>query len=66
MVQPGKFALNMWNSYEHFNLMDCIASHGSDNYKVDVAVVDLVTAVLAIQWESFCFNCRIVHLINYR
>ena len=26
MVQLGKFALNMWNGYKHFNLCDCMNS----------------------------------------
>lgn len=34
MVQLGKFSLNVWNSYEHFNLMQCIASLDEENYEV--------------------------------
>ncbi|MEC0273101.1 DUF2538 family protein [Peribacillus frigoritolerans] len=26
MVQLGKFSLNMWNGYKHFNLYDCMNS----------------------------------------
>lgn len=34
MVELGRLALNLWNSYEHFNLMDCISSLDAKNYKV--------------------------------
>jgi hypothetical protein len=41
MVQLGKFALNMWNGYEHFNLMDSIASLDSENYNVLKCAMDM-------------------------
>ena len=41
MVQLGKFALNMWNGYEHFNLLDCIASLDEQNYKVLKCAMDI-------------------------
>jgi hypothetical protein len=41
MVQLGKFTLNMWNSYEQFNLMNCIASLDEDNYKVLKCAMDM-------------------------
>jgi hypothetical protein len=41
MVQLGKFALNMWNSYEHFNLMDCIASLDGENYTALKCAMDM-------------------------
>jgi hypothetical protein len=34
MVHLGRFALNMWNSYEHFNLMNCIGSLDEENYNI--------------------------------
>lgn len=41
MVQLGKFALNMWNGYPHFNLMDCIASLDNKNYEVVKCAMDM-------------------------
>lgn len=41
MVQLGRLALNMWNSYEHFNLMHCIASLDEDNYEVLKCAMDM-------------------------
>lgn len=40
-VQLGKFSLNMWNGYEHFNLMDCIARLDEENYKVTKCAIDM-------------------------
>lgn len=41
MVQLGKFALNMWNGYEHFNLMDCISRLDEQNYEVVRCAMDM-------------------------
>jgi hypothetical protein len=41
MVQLGKFTLNMWNSYDHFNLMDCIGSLDENNYNVLKCAIDM-------------------------
>lgn len=41
MVQLGKFALNMWNGYEHFNLLDCISSLDDKNYKALMSAIDI-------------------------
>lgn len=41
MVQLGKFAMNMWNGYEHFNLLDCISSLDEENYKVMKCAMDM-------------------------
>lgn len=34
MVQLGKFSLNLWNSYDDFNLMDCLGGLDEKNYNV--------------------------------
>lgn len=41
MVQMGKFALNMWNGYEHFNMRDCITCLDGENYKVVKCALDM-------------------------
>ncbi len=41
MVQLGRLSLNLWNRYEHFNLLDCISSLDSSNYKVLKCAIDM-------------------------
>lgn len=41
MVQLGKLALNLWNGYEHFNLMNCIASLDSEHFEVLKCALDM-------------------------
>lgn len=41
MVQLGKFSLNMWNGYKHFNLYDCMNSLDEKHYKVLKCAMDM-------------------------
>ncbi|WP_374723588.1 DUF2538 family protein [Calidifontibacillus erzurumensis] len=41
MVQLGKLALNLWNGYEHFNLMNCLSRLDEDNYNVLKCAIDI-------------------------
>lgn len=41
MVSLGRLALNLWNSYEHFNLMHCISRVDEDNYNVALCAIDI-------------------------
>ncbi|MBF0706589.1 DUF2538 family protein (plasmid) [Alkalihalobacillus hwajinpoensis] len=41
MIQLGKFSLNMWNSYEYFNLMECISSLDQPNYQAVINAIHL-------------------------
>lgn len=41
MVQLGKLALNMWNGYEHFNLLNCITRLDNDNYRVAMCAINM-------------------------
>lgn len=41
MVGLGRFALNMWNSYEHFNLMNCMGRLDEENYRVLKCAMDM-------------------------
>lgn len=41
MVQMGRLALNMWNGYDNFNLMHCMASLDEENYKVLMCAMNI-------------------------
>ncbi|WP_186672928.1 DUF2538 family protein [Sporosarcina sp. BP05] len=41
MIQLGRFSLNMWNGYEHFNLLDCIARLDEQYYNVLKCAMDV-------------------------
>lgn len=41
MVQLGKFALNMWNGYDNFNLRNCISTLDSEHYEVLKCAIDI-------------------------
>ncbi|MYL35420.1 hypothetical protein GLW08_21295 [Pontibacillus yanchengensis] len=41
MVQLGRLAYNLFNGYEHFNLMHCIASLDEEHYKVLKCALDM-------------------------
>ncbi|MCC2252153.1 DUF2538 family protein [Virgibacillus sp. AGTR] len=41
MIQLGKLALNLWTSYDDFNLMDCLKSLDEDNIRVARCAIDL-------------------------
>lgn len=41
MKQLGKLSLNLWTSYEDFNLMKCLSSLDSDNVNVFRCAIDL-------------------------
>lgn len=41
MQQMGKLALNLWGGYEHFNLMDCLASVDDKNILVVRQAIDI-------------------------
>ena len=41
MVQLGKLALNLWNGYEHFNLMRCIEVLDEEHYKIVKCAMDM-------------------------
>lgn len=41
MIQLGKFSLNMWNSYEYFNLMNCLGRLDEENYQVLKCAMDM-------------------------
>ncbi|MCU6603802.1 DUF2538 family protein [Peribacillus frigoritolerans] len=41
MVQLGKFALNMWNGYKHFNLMKCLDSLDDKHMQVFKCAIDM-------------------------
>lgn len=41
MIEMGRLALNLWNSYEHFNLMNCIARVDEKNYQVVKTAMDI-------------------------
>lgn len=45
MVSLGRFALNMWNSYEHFNLMRAMSQLDGDNYQVLKCAMDMRVGV---------------------
>ncbi|PEA53855.1 hypothetical protein CON64_16650 [Bacillus pseudomycoides] len=53
IVQLGKFSLNMWNSYEHFNLMDCIARLDEKNYKVLKCAIDMRMRNIHVKTYTF-------------
>lgn len=41
MVQLGRLALNLWNGYDHFNLMRCLAVLDEANYEVVKTAMDI-------------------------
>lgn len=41
MHQMGKLALNLWNGYEYFNLMDCLGSLDDKNYQIVRCAIDI-------------------------
>lgn len=41
MQHMGKLALNLWNGYEYFNLMDCLDSIDDENYKIVKCALDI-------------------------
>lgn len=41
MVHLGKLSLNLWNSYDDFNLMECMASLDDKNFKVLKCAIDI-------------------------
>lgn len=41
MVALGKLALNLWNNYEYFNLLDSISNLDSDNYNVMICAINI-------------------------
>jgi|SRR5690625_4134319 len=41
MQHMGKLALNLWNGYEYFNLMDCLSSLDDKNYLVVKQAIDV-------------------------
>jgi hypothetical protein len=49
MLQLGRYALNMYNSYEHFNLMQCISSLDYENYQV-------LRCAMEMRMGRFSFN----------
>lgn len=48
MVQLGKFSLNMWNGYQHFNLMNCIGSLDQENYDALIQAIDIRKGRLSV------------------
>ncbi|MBQ0139387.1 MAG: DUF2538 family protein [Kurthia sp.] len=46
MVQLGRLALNLFDGYEHFNLMDCLSSVDEHNYKVVKCAMDIRSKVI--------------------
>lgn len=41
MQHMGNLALNLWNGYEHFNLMYCLQSIDYENYKILKCAMDI-------------------------
>lgn len=41
MVQLGRLSLNLWNGYEHFNLMQCLATIDEAHYEVVRTAIDI-------------------------
>lgn len=41
MVGMGRLALNLWNGYRYFNLLDCISNLDTENYSVVKCVIDI-------------------------
>lgn len=41
MVGLGKLALNLWNGYRYFNLLDSISSIDAENYNVLKCAIDI-------------------------
>lgn len=41
MIGLGKLALNLWNSYPHFNFLNCISSLDAENYNVMICAIDI-------------------------
>lgn len=41
MQHLGKLALNLWNGYEYFNLMDCLESVDDLHYQVVKSAIDI-------------------------
>lgn len=47
MQQLGKLALNLWNGYEDFNLMDCLGSVDHENFLVVKQAIDIRTGYVS-------------------
>ena len=45
MVQLGRLSLNLFNGYEHFNLMSCLSSVDDKHYKVVKCALDIRSGV---------------------
>ncbi|PLR89987.1 DUF2538 family protein [Bacillus sp. T33-2] len=41
MIQLGKFSLNMWNGYEHFNFMDFLSELDEKHYAVFMTAISM-------------------------
>lgn len=41
MVQMGRLALNLWNGYEHFNLMNCLAVIDETKYEIVKTAINI-------------------------
>jgi len=46
MQHLGKLALNLFNGYEYFNLMDCLSSLDDENVKVLKSAIDIRLGLL--------------------
>lgn len=41
MLHLGRLALNLWNGYEHFNLMDCLNNVDDENFLVVKQAIEI-------------------------
>ena len=46
MMQLGRLALNLWTSYDDFNLMECLKSLDEDNMHVARCAIDVRMGLL--------------------